>query len=198
MNLRRTTSEVLVLSIRPRFAEAILEGRKTIEVRRQRPNVQPGTLGLVYSSSPMRAVVGFFGVGKIFSGTPEELWSAARGGACISKQDFDSYFAGADFGHAIGVASAYRFDSPIELSHLRLIWPGCRPPRSFGYLVAADAYSCRIMSKIWSRLFGDTELVQECSQNYEECNGLENRKGSYILRWDQVRALVSLLRTDAH
>ena len=195
MNLPKGSSEALVLSIRPRFAEAILDGRKTVEVRRQRPNVQPGTVGLVYSSSPIKAVVGLLRIGGIFSGSPEELWETVHSGAYISKQDFDSYFAGVKYGHAIAVSCAYRFDSPIQLSHLRVIWPGCRPPRSFGYLVAADAYSRRIMSKFWSRLFVEDELGEEHGQNNEDSNRLQDRKGSYTLKWEQVRTLVSLLRS---
>ena len=66
MTVGSVASEFLVLSVRPLFAEAIVDRRKTIEIRRQRPNVKPGTLGLVYSPSPMQAVVGSFRV-DIFS-----------------------------------------------------------------------------------------------------------------------------------
>ena len=94
-------SEFLVLSVRPIFAEAIVDGQKTIEIRRQRPNVKPGTLGLVYSSSPMQAVVRSFRVDEILTGTPEELWLIAQRGAYISRENFDSYFSDAEFGHAL-------------------------------------------------------------------------------------------------
>ena len=198
MTLSTAASEVLVLSVRPRFAEAIVDGLKTIEVRRQKPNVQPGTLGLVYSSSPVQAVVGFFRVDRIFSGAPEELWVAAQHGAYISRQDFDSYFEGVEQGHGIAVSCAQRLPNPIGLSDLRVIWPGCKPPRSFGYLVAADAYSRKIMSNFRSRLFSDKDTLEESKRNEIDTNSIQDRKGSFLLRWDQVRALVSLLRAEDH
>ena len=164
----------------------------------QRPNVQPGTLGLVYSSSPMPAVVGLFRVDRIFFGTPEELWPVAQRGVYISRQDFDSYFARAEYGHAIAVSCAQRLPKPIRLSHLRVIWPGCKPPRSFGYLVAADAYSRRIMSNFRARSFNDKVLLEESNQNHIDSNCLQDRKGSFLLKWYQVRALVSLLRAEGY
>ena len=193
MVLNRGTSQFLVLSVRPRFAEAIVDGRKTIEVRRQRPNVQPGTLGLIYSSSPTQAVVGSFRVDRIFSGTTEELWAVAERGACISRQDFDSYFSGAEIGHGIVVSCGQRLPQPIKLSLLRVIWPGCKPPRSFGYLVAADAYSRRLISILRDRLFNDRSPPEELNCNHVNRNSLKDHRGSFLLSWDDVRSLVSLL-----
>ena len=196
MTPNRADSEFLVLSVRPRFAEAIIDGRKTVEVRRQRPNVQPGTLGFIYSSSPVQAVVGSFRVDRIFSGTPEELWLVAQGGANISRQDFDCYFAGTEVGHAIIVSCCQRLPRPISLSHLRVIWPGCKPPRSFGYLVAADAYSRRIMSTVRNRLFSDGSQSVESNRSHIDRNGLRDQRGGFLLKGDDVRALVSLLAAD--
>ena len=192
MILSKTALEFFVLSVRPRFAEAIVDGRKTIELRRQRPNVQPGTLGFVYSSSPMQAVVGSFRVDRVFSGTPDELWLVAQRAAYISRQDFDSYFAGVDFGHGIEVSCGRRLPRPIGLAQLRAIWPECKPPRSFGYLVAADAYAQRTMSSLRHRLFGDAYPIEEAGRGHVGRKGLLERKGSFQLKWDEVRALASL------
>jgi predicted transcriptional regulator len=48
----------LLLSLRPRFAQAILDGTKTVELRRTRVSAPPGTLLVLYASSPVMAVVG--------------------------------------------------------------------------------------------------------------------------------------------
>ena len=187
------TCECLVLSVQPRFAEAIVDGLKTIEVRRRRPNVQPGTLGFVYSSSPIQAVVGSFRVDKIFSGTPEELWLVAQREAYLSRQDFEGYFAGVDIGHGIVVSCGQRLAKPIELSHLRDIWPGFTPPRSFGYLVAADASSRRMIAAIRDRLFNDRSALEEIDKNHLGKKSLQEHRGSFLLRWHEVKALSLLL-----
>ena len=192
--MNRPVSEFLVLSVRPKFANAIVDGLKTIEFRRQRPKVQPGTLGFVYACSPVQAVIGSFRVDNVCSGDPEELWVIAQRGAHISKPDFDKYFAGAKVGHAIIVSCGKRFSKPINLSNLRVVWPGCKPPRSFGYLVAVDADSQRIMSVFkerWSKGIGYLEEPRKKQQG--SSNRLPNHRGSFLLKGVEVRALASLL-----
>ena len=192
--MSRVVSEFLVLSVRPNFAEAIVNGHKTIDIRRQRPNVQPGTLGLVYSSSPVQAVIGLFRVDEICSRPTEELWALSQNRAYMSRQDFDSYFAGTDFGHAIVVSCGQRLPKPLKLSQLRDIWPGCRPPRSFGYLVAADPYSERIMSTFRDQSFSQRSQFDGSNRNHNCKNGVHDHKGLFLLKWDDVRALTSLFR----
>lgn len=196
MILSRATSEYLVLSVRPRFADAIVDGRKTIDVRRRRPNVHPGTLGFVYSSSPVQAVIGSFRVDRILSGTPEELWLVAQHGGHISRQNFDDYFADVEFGHAIVVSCGQRLPVPIKLSYLRAIWPGCRPPRSFGYFVAADAYSRRMVSILRDGLPEDRSPLEEPSKDHIDRKGVKRHRGAFLLRRDEVRALVSMLGAE--
>ena len=50
-----TAGRTLLLSLRPRFADAILTGAKTIEVRRRPVNASAGTPISLYASSPLRA-----------------------------------------------------------------------------------------------------------------------------------------------
>ena len=185
-----------MLSVRPRFAKAIIDGHKTVDVRRQRPNVRPGTLGFVYSSSPMQAVIGSFRVDNIFSGTPEKLWLMARDKACMAREDFDKYFAGIDMGHGIVISCVKKLQRPIRLSHLRAIWPGCKPPRSFGYLVTSDAYSQRIMAIFRDRLFSHGNPLEESNGSRVNTNGSQGNRGSFLLKGAEVRALVSLLGAE--
>ena len=193
--LSRASSEYLVLSVQPEFAEAIVDGRKTIEVRRRRPDVQPGALGFVYSSSPVQAVIGSFRVDKILSGTPEELWLSAEHGGLISKEYFDNYFAEVAFGHALVVSGGQRLPVPIKLSDLRTIWPGCRPPRSFGYFVPVDAYSRRVVATLSDGL-PENGPLEGLSKDHIDTKDAKRRRGAFRLRRDEVRALVSVLGAE--
>ncbi len=193
MALSKVPAEFLVLSVRPKFAEAIVDGRKTIEIRRQKPNVAPGTLGFVYSSSPTQAVVGSFRVDRVLSGTPEELWIEAKRRAKISKQDYDEYFSGVGIGHGIVVSCGRRLPSPIKLSQLRVVWPTWKPPRSFGYLVATDAYSLRIMSVLLDRMFNDSNQPRSSFKGRDNSNTAQDRRGAFQLKYDELKALISLL-----
>lgn len=53
---------VALISIRPRYAHAILDGRKTVEFRKRRL-AEDVTHVVIYSTRPDRAVIGFFELG---------------------------------------------------------------------------------------------------------------------------------------
>jgi len=60
-------NHAFLISIRPRFAEMIFAGSKTVELRRVCPKVSAGDLALVYVSSPAMELRGSFEVGKILT-----------------------------------------------------------------------------------------------------------------------------------
>ena len=64
----------LLLSLRPRFAELLLQGTKTVELRRVQPDVGRGTLVLLYASSPMRALVGTSVVEDVQVAARDDIW----------------------------------------------------------------------------------------------------------------------------
>lgn len=130
---------VLVLSLKPRYADAILSGAKTIELRRTRPNIKVPTLALIYATSPARSLVGSCCVDFIDSRTLRELWRLASVRAGVSRREFQEYFTGLTEGVALHLSSAQRAETPVSLALLRRLVPGFRPPQSFAYLSAADS-----------------------------------------------------------
>ena len=49
---------MIVLSLRPRFAEAIMAGDKTVELRRTEPKIVVPMRALLYATTPVRALLG--------------------------------------------------------------------------------------------------------------------------------------------
>ena len=66
----------LLLSMRPRFAKAIFEGRKSVEVRRKFNKSWTGQRIAIYASTPEQSVVGEATIGMIDKATPEEIWDS--------------------------------------------------------------------------------------------------------------------------
>ena len=128
------TRRVVLLSVRPRFAERILDGSKTIELRRVRPRVALGDRVLVYVSTPVMALMAAACVGTLLDGTPGELWARVCTGAGVSRTEYNAYFRGATRGVGIGLRNVERLSRAIPLSELRAAWPGFHPPQSFRYL----------------------------------------------------------------
>jgi predicted transcriptional regulator len=115
----------VLMSIRPVYAEAILDGTKTFELRRRRPSFAQGTRVLVYSSAPHQRLQGTFEVGRIIADEPDALWERLGDRAGIDRDLFDTYFDGCSTAYAIEVKKPKRI-KPARLS--------IRPPQSYLFL----------------------------------------------------------------
>lgn len=126
----------ILMSLHPRFADAILNGKKTVEFRR-RPIARQVSAVVIYSTSPVQKVVGYFQVGRVHAASPTAIWN--EHGACgeISRAEFRTYFEGARCAHAIEVFEAFKLDDPILLEEFS---SGLTPPQSFSY-VSGTAFS---------------------------------------------------------
>ena len=127
------------MSIRPRFAQGILAGTKTVELRRRAPRLEPGDLVVVYETSPTKAIVGWATVDAIETAPSAALWGRVRGHAGVSRREFNAYFAGAATATAIHLSDAVALATPIVLDAIRTRWPWLRPPQSYRYVRVAQS-----------------------------------------------------------
>lgn len=131
---------VLFVSLKPRFAEMILNGEKTVEIRRVAPTISPGALVIFYASSPSMQVVGSGRVGALDRASPTALWERHRDGCGLTRSEFRGYLAGVRGAVAITLGDVRRLPRTIPLTELgRLLWAGFRPPQSWRYLDADKA-----------------------------------------------------------
>jgi predicted transcriptional regulator len=121
---------VALLAIKPRFAEAIIAGRKTVEFRRTRFSQPPSHI-VLYASSPVSKVVAYFEVTSIKELTPLGLWRQFRDDGAIDHDEFMDYYRGAATGVAITVGNVSALPGPKPLHNLL---PRTKPPQSFRYL----------------------------------------------------------------
>lgn len=119
------------MSVKPRFAEAILAGTKTYEFRRALFRRLDVDTVVIYASSPTRKVVGEFTIEEVLSLAIDALWKATRSGGAVDRRYFEEYFQGRDTGHALKVRRARRYRVPLCL---RADFGIDHPPQSFCYL----------------------------------------------------------------
>ncbi len=127
--------KILLMSIRPIYAEKIFSGEKTVELRRVKPKyIDKGDLVLVYASSPIKSLIGAFTVRKVIEKPLPQLWQSVKDKAGISKQDFFDYFFGVSSGVGIFIKDYWNIgEQPITLDKLREKFNGFTPPQSFRY-----------------------------------------------------------------
>jgi len=123
----------IVFSIKPQYAEQILSGRKTVELRRRfSTDVLTGGLAWIYSTTPTRAMTGAATISEIQRLPLDDMWRVHKKSACLGKEDFDSYFSGLDAGYAITLSTPRSLNKPLPLSELRDRF-GFEPPQSYQY-----------------------------------------------------------------
>jgi len=128
-------SNILLLSIRPEYANKIFDRTKTVELRRVRPRLlNKGDLVVIYVSSPEKAVLGSFKVDNIVEKPIADLWEEVEKIAGISHENFYDYYKGVKIGVGIFLKDIHRFSQPVELHRLRNNLPNLKPPQSFRYL----------------------------------------------------------------
>jgi predicted transcriptional regulator len=123
----------VVLSVRPLYSDKIFEGKKTVELRRRFPIAAPrGTIAYIYSTSPVRAIIGSTEIDIVTKMPVTEIWRKFGKMAQITKVDFDDYFAGLKEGFALKISNARPFSRALNLAELRRRF-GFEPPQSFLY-----------------------------------------------------------------
>lgn len=144
-----TDPRAVLMSIRPVFAEGILSGTKTVELRRRRPTIRAGERVVIYASSPTCALVGAFVVGQIDELAPTALWEKFGAVSGLNRRDFMTYFDGSERGVAISVAETWRAPKGLQLHQLQELWPDFVAPQSYRY-VSAEAL--HVLPSAWARV----------------------------------------------
>jgi type I restriction enzyme S subunit len=121
----------VLLSIRPKYAEAITQGRKSFEFRKSIFKYHSVERVYLYATKPVGKVVGSFKVGEIVRGEPKLLWGDLGHLSGISYEEFFKYFKDKNIGFAIEIKDLVVFQIPINPS---LSIQGFEPPRSFKYI----------------------------------------------------------------
>ena len=124
----------LWLSDRPEYAHAILDGSKTVELRRVAPKLDAGSLIVIYATAPVMALVGAVKLGEILVDRPDRLWQRVGKRSGVDRDTFDAYFRAKEMGAALEIAARWKAARPLPLSELRASWEGFHPPQSYRYL----------------------------------------------------------------
>ncbi|MEA1870035.1 MAG: hypothetical protein U9N09_07840 [Euryarchaeota archaeon] len=122
----------VLLSIKPKYVEEIMNGNKRYEFRRSifrcREDIE---LVYIYSTSPVKKIVGVFTIKNIIEDHPRNLWENFKEFSGIEKEEFFSYFGDCKNGFAIGIGGVEVFEDPIDP---KISIPGFVTPQSFCYV----------------------------------------------------------------
>jgi predicted transcriptional regulator len=124
----------ILLSIKPEYAEKILEGTKKFEFRRRvhaHPNVKTV---IIYATMPVGQVIGEFSIECIHSAPPTVIWDRTRFHSGITRNFYRRYFSGRKIAHAIEIRDVQRYREPQPLKNFL---PSGVAPQSYAYIPSA-------------------------------------------------------------
>jgi predicted transcriptional regulator len=121
----------VLLSIKPKYVKSILDGEKRYEFRKTIFKNREINRIYIYSSSPVKKIVGTFEIGGILEGQPVDLWDTVKEFAGIDNRDFFAYFEGKSRAFAIEIQNLQEFHDPIDPYETM---PGFVPPQSYCYM----------------------------------------------------------------
>ena len=107
------TSTNVILSIKPKYAQAIISGIKKVEFRKKIFK-RPVDKVYIYSSSPTKKLIGYFTFAEIIENSPLDLWARFKDAGSIEKKDFFDYFKDYEKGFAIVIDTVVKFKKGID------------------------------------------------------------------------------------
>jgi predicted transcriptional regulator len=123
----------ILISIKPEYVDLIFQGIKTIELRRRFcDSVTVGTKIFIYSTSPIKKLVGFASVKNIIKTNTKKLWQIAGEESCVNYDYFCNYFNGLEDGYGIELEKPVLLEKQIDLTQLRA--KNYIPPQSYMFV----------------------------------------------------------------
>jgi predicted transcriptional regulator len=126
-------SKVLLISVKPEFAEKIFNGTKQIELRKCTPNVSTGDKVIVYSTVPEKAVLGTCIVKAVIKESPAKLWRIHSSKLGIDRKRYFEYYKNQELAIGIVLTSIEKFAHKITLDLIKKHYPKFSPPQTFKY-----------------------------------------------------------------
>jgi predicted transcriptional regulator len=115
----------VLLSIKPAYVDRILEGTKTVELRRWRPSWKAGTVIVIYASAPRKAVQALAEMSALIELSPSAMWREHHNRLGITRESFERYFGGRPSAYGIALDRVHGVPAQVLRS---------RPPQKFEYL----------------------------------------------------------------
>lgn len=119
----------ILLPIKDKYSQDILSEKKKFELRRNIPKQVVEKI-VIYSTSPVKKVVGEAWVKTIHELPLSKLWDLTKESNSVSEEEFYSYYKGKKKGFAYEISKVRKFKNKKSLSEYNINYV----PQGFVYL----------------------------------------------------------------
>ncbi len=120
----------ILLSIKPKYANLILEGHKKYELRKSIFKRKGIKKVVIYSSTPVQKVVGEFDIEQILEDDVDVIWNETKSASCVDREFFYKYFENKKRAYAIKIGNVYKYEEAKSLKDFNILFA----PQSFVYI----------------------------------------------------------------
>jgi predicted transcriptional regulator len=132
-----TDVDEILISLKPRHADRIFGGAKTVELRRRRLNVEPGSRVWIYATAPISAIRGYARLDRVEVGTPSQIWKKLGGKTGVSREEFETYFQGCQIAYGLVLSDVMEMEAVLPLAEIRDSVDNFHPPQFYCHLNGA-------------------------------------------------------------
>ncbi len=126
-------SNAAILSIKPVYANQILAGTKTIELRKTAMGLSAGDVILVYSSAPEQRIGFWVRVNEIETLPVDQMWQRHHERLGIGHEGYADYFSGTRSAVGFHIGEVHPL-LPVSLVEIQRLVPGFVPPQGILWL----------------------------------------------------------------
>lgn len=120
----------ILMPINPIHVEKIMSGTKKYEYRKILPKKTNIDTMLIYSTSPIKKVIGEAEILEIIIDNKEIVWNKTKDNSGINKEFYDKYYQNKDFAVAYKLGKIKKYDNPKDLKEFNINYY----PQSFVYI----------------------------------------------------------------
>lgn len=133
----------MIMSIRPKYAEQILTGAKTVEIRRKFSTARVPLTCVLYASSPVQEVVGQVDIVRATKLEPQQAWIRFGQRAHCTQRQMTDYASGANQVCALELANPIRYPNTVALSTIQSwLEHSIRPPQNYSLASSGSGWEC--------------------------------------------------------
>ena len=123
-----------IISLKPRYADLILTGKKSVELRNRIIRLKPGTAIWIYATRPVGRIVAFAKVKAVVHDEPTLIWKQFKRDICIDKAEFNSYTEDKEHVSAVTLTGVQELTEAPTLDGIRELAGAFHPPQFYAYL----------------------------------------------------------------
>jgi predicted transcriptional regulator len=108
----------ILMSVRPKFAERIIGGSKSVEIRKRFSDKWIGHDAVLCATKPLNCLLGRATIRSVTKGHPNNLWVRFQSQIGCSRNEFDVYVGDASEVAAIELGDVRPYETPVQVGQL--------------------------------------------------------------------------------